>query len=78
MNTQKNPIAIFLKKLAHDIEEQKLSQQELQHIQDFYNSFSNSTPTSDEEFLKFYTMGWYIYKTIEEKPKNQENQNDFT
>lgn len=62
-------LAPFLRKLADDLDQKKLSPEELQLVGDFYmswvlNSDSDESEISDKEFMKFVTMGWYVYRQI--------------
>jgi len=61
----------FLRKLADDIDNKKLSTEKIQQIGEFYMSWLFNTEAdkkhseiSVEESLKFLTLGWYIYKQI--------------
>lgn len=58
-------IVVFLKKLVDDIENKKLSDEDLIYVSDFYMSYKAKTEKqidySDREFIKFFTLGWYVY-----------------
>lgn len=59
----------FMRKLADDLENGKLSAKQEQKIGEFYMSWFFFSETQDEEisdqdFLKFLTLGWYIYRQI--------------
>lgn len=60
----------FLRILADDIENQNVSQEELQRTGEFYMSYKlNSQIDSDDEFSdaefkKFFTLGWYVYTHV--------------
>lgn len=60
----------FLQKLADDLKKGKISQEEKQHIGEFYMSWifnsgnNNSDDISEQDFMKFLTMGWYVYRQI--------------
>lgn len=68
----KQHISNFLRSLANDIDNDRLSTEKLFEITQFYisyqcdtekNNYSNieTTDFSDEDFLKFLMLGWYIY-----------------
>ena len=65
----------FLRKLATDIENGSLSDEQLQRTGEFYASFlfhedvENKGDTTEEDFKKFISMGYYVYSQIS-KGKN--------
>ena len=60
-----NALAPFLRKLADDLEKNKLSNEETQRIGEFYMSWLNTEEEmNDKDFIKFFTMGWYVYRQI--------------
>lgn len=64
-------LSSFLRHLADDIENNKLSAEDTQRIGEFYIDWVFKTETSSEvsekEFLTFFTMGWYVYKNLLKK-----------
>uniref|UniRef100_A0A6C0D1D3 Uncharacterized protein n=1 Tax=viral metagenome TaxID=1070528 RepID=A0A6C0D1D3_9ZZZZ len=65
-----NLLINFLKNIITDIETQKLSDDELKIVSEFYmrykfNSESIDNTTSNEDFIKFLALGWYVYSYIE-------------
>ncbi len=65
-------LAPFLRKLADDLEKNKLSDEEIHRIGEFYMSCVFNTNAdkqaeeemTDKDFVKFFTMGWYVYRQI--------------
>ena len=68
----------FLRDLADSIETQKLAPQQIESIGDFFMSYQfqqqaikdcdNSNPPtpqfSQEELVKFISLGWYVYQVL--------------
>jgi hypothetical protein len=62
----------FLRKLADDLDNGKLSAEQKQKLGEFYMSWllqqseENPEEDNDEDYdaLKFLTMGWYVYTQI--------------
>ena len=68
----------FLRDLADAIETQKLAPQQIESIGDFFMSYQfqqqaikdgdNSSPTtpqfSQQELVKFMSLGWYVYQVL--------------
>lgn len=70
----------FLRNLADSIESETLLPDQLRHIGEFYMSymFSQKTQepeTDDDDFdiVKFITMGWYVYKMIQDEKTDRVN-----
>ena len=79
-NNPNKILSPFLRKLADDLDEEKLSAEQRQRIGEFYMSWlfkdsersheTESEPDSeidsepDYDALKFLTMGWYVYTQI--------------
>lgn len=61
-------LTTFLRGLATDIEKEKLTEIELEKVGEFFMNFlffKNADKNVDnEDFLKFLTMGWYIYSQL--------------
>lgn len=58
----------FLRNLANDIEKEKLNNTQLQKIGEFLMSYTfeqrDGVESNTDEFMKFITLGWYVYKVI--------------
>lgn len=57
----------FLRKLADGIEKNTLTDEQIFKIGEFFISFlfqQDANKTEDEEFMKFLTLGWFVYKQI--------------
>lgn len=56
----------FLRNLANDIEKDRLNNSQLQKIGEFLMSytFEQRVDSNTDEFMKFITLGWYVYKVI--------------
>ena len=65
--TNKN-LVLFLHNLADSIENNTISQDNLQLVGEFFMSFEISqqphTPCDTMDVIKFITMGWYIYSIL--------------
>ena len=65
-------LANFLRELADSLEQNKLHPEQVQKIGEFYMfyKFMDTIDTepngeiSNKEFMKFITLGWYVYKMI--------------
>ena len=61
-------LASFLRKLADGIERKTLTDKQVWQIGQFLMSFifqsENKLQTEDEEFMKFLTLGWWVYKMV--------------
>jgi hypothetical protein len=68
----------FLRKIASDIENNTISEDELLQVSEFYmkNCMKNCMKKSladpvenisNDDVIKFTTLGWYIYKFLLEK-----------
>lgn len=64
-----NSMALFLRTLASDLETSKLSPEDLKKIFDFYIQyrFEKDQTQDDKDFIKFLTLGWYIYTNLLDK-----------
>ena len=62
-------LTTFLRTLATDIENDKLTEQQLQQVGEFFMTFLflKDNKKSDKDFMKFITMGWYVYNNLKEK-----------
>ena len=72
----------FLKKLASDLENGHLNQDEIRSVSEFYMQFQmllkfksklNSNVDADfsqKDFLQFLALGWYIYDNLRNDDKN--------
>jgi hypothetical protein len=58
----------FLHKLAENLEKNKLTDEEIQKVGEFYIAWVSNKQEeedmTDKDFMKFFTMGWYVYKQI--------------
>lgn len=78
----------FLKDLTESIESNKLSQEQLQCVGEFFISYKSleekNIQTNEEDdfdsmdIIKFITLGWYIYKVLLSEQKNQDTIEDET
>lgn len=78
-----NELVNFLRKLAESIELNELSQEQMQHIGEFFMSYKyeeiDAKESQSEEFeqsdvIRFLTLGWYIYQIIlKEKTEKEES-----
>ena len=63
-----NSMALFLRSLASDLESSKLSTEDLKKIFEFYIQFKFEkdllSEKDDKDFIKFLTLGWYIYTNL--------------
>ena len=61
-----NELTTFLNNLIFEIENKKIGKDNLKKIGEFYMSykFNENFPKEEEENLKFFTLGWYIYTYI--------------
>jgi len=92
MSTSKNntdeQLAPFLRQLADSIENNQLSSDQIQQIGEFFMSYkirnqsegNNSEINDQSEFIKFLTLGMYVYKFVlnsegEIVEKNNSTQN---
>jgi len=61
-------LSSFLRQIASDIDEKKLAEEQVKRVGEFFMSWKfeeiNTVSHSDEEFLKFFTLGWYVYTQI--------------
>jgi hypothetical protein len=63
-------LTTFLRTLATDIENGKLPDDKLQQVGEFFMTFLflqdlEKNKKSDKDFLKFMTMGWYVYNNLQ-------------
>lgn len=73
-NTPDKILVPFLRKLADDLNTEKLSSIQMQRLGEFYmswllnsdleNNNKDSQTEEDYDMLKFLTMGWYVYTQI--------------
>lgn len=60
----------FLRKLSDELEQNSLSSEQNKQIGEFYMNYTMNTDTSEEnkfsneELVKFITLGWYMYRCI--------------
>lgn len=73
----------FLRNLADSIESDKLLPEQLQQVGEFYMAYMLSQetrkPETDEDdfdIVKFITMGWYVYKMIQDEKTDCVNNVD--
>lgn len=63
-----NELISFLNNLIKDIENKKMSKDNLKKIGEFYMSYKFNPICEENNFskedLKFFTLGWYIYTYI--------------
>lgn len=63
-----NSMALFLRSLASDLESSKLTTEDLKKIFEFYIQFKFEkdllSDKDDRDFIKFLTLGWYIYTNL--------------
>jgi len=69
-------LKIFLKDLIDDMENDKLNQQQTKLVGEFYMKYKfqnniiqnnkNINKENEKDFIKFLTLGWYIYSIIDE------------
>ena len=75
MDESDRKLAPFLRNLADSLEHGSLTSSEKQRIGEFYMSYlfkdqiekdvrGDSDELSPEDFVRFVTIGWYIYKNI--------------
>lgn len=66
-------MSTFLRKMADDIENHKLTDEQIQKIGEFYMEYvfdeqvkcdNEETEISDINFKKFLVLGWYIHHMI--------------
>ena len=70
METEK--LILFLKDLTNSLENNKLNEEQVMHIGEFYMAYEfKNTINNDEtldidekDFVKFLILGWYIYCVI--------------
>ena len=70
METEK--LILFLKELTESLENDKLNEEQVMHIGEFYMEYEfKNTINNDEtldvdekDFIKFLVLGWYIYCVI--------------
>jgi len=85
-NNADEQLAPFLRQLADSIENNQLSSDQIQQIGEFFMSYkirnqseeNNSEINDPSEFIKFLTLGMYIYRFVlnsdgEIPEKNNEN-----
>lgn len=85
-NNADEQLAPFLRQLADSIENNQLSSDQIQQIGEFFMSYkirnqseeNNSEINDQSEFIKFLTLGMYIYRFVlnsdcEIPEKNKEN-----
>lgn len=80
-NSDKNLVP-FLRELANSIENNKLSLNQLQHIGEFFMEYkfhehneldeSKQDEFESSDVIKFLTLGWYIYRVMLDKQKEEE------
>ncbi len=60
----------FLRKLADNIEQKTLTNEQLFKVGEFFMAFlfqkemAKAVDDTDEDFMKFLTLGWWIYKQV--------------
>lgn len=64
----------FLRKIADEIDNEKMSNQNLDKIKEFYTDYSLNNYSLDSKFeiseynenelMKFFTAGWFFYNNI--------------
>ena len=67
MNYEKNNIVGFLEKILNDVKSEKVSEKNMKKIQEFYLQFEfveNIDKFSDEEIMKFMSLGYHIYNFL--------------
>jgi|694.fasta_scaffold37995_3 hypothetical protein len=69
-NPSKDKLISFLQNLIITVEQDKLSNKQYQTIFEFYTCYKfkerkNDLIFSSEDYLKFLTLGWYIYSQME-------------
>ncbi len=71
-NNADEQLAPFLRQLADSIENNELSSEQIQQIGEFFMSYkirnqseeNNSEINNPSEFIKFLTLGMYIYRFV--------------
>jgi hypothetical protein len=63
---KESDVSKFLRELADKMDDETLSEDEKRLISEFYMEYKgNQTEISEsKEFMKFFTLGWYIYNNL--------------
>ena len=63
---KESDVSKFLRELADKMDDETLSEDEKRLISEFYMEYKgNQTEISEsKEFMKFFTLGWYIYNKV--------------
>lgn len=71
-NLSKDRLISFLQNLIISVDQDKLSNKQYQAIYEFYTCYKfkerkndNDVAFSTEDYLKFLTLGWYIYSQLD-------------
>jgi len=69
-NLKKDKLISFLQNIIILIEQNKINSKQYQSIIDFYTCYKfkerkKEIIFSDDDYLKFLTMGWFIYSQIQ-------------
>lgn len=67
MNEETTKTVSFLKELIKDIENERISQNDLKKITEFYMNFLYDKTSIKEDWKKHLVLGWYIYEFLLQK-----------
>lgn len=62
----------FMETVIDKLKNKTLTEIELKHVSEFYIAFKFidiKNELSDQELIKFLSLGWYIYKNISDSPE---------
>jgi hypothetical protein len=65
--SQEVDLSSFLRGIADNIDGKKLDDKDIQMVGEFYMNWKtreDNTELTDKEYLKFFTLGWYVYTQI--------------
>lgn len=77
MDDSQNKLIRFLRTLANDMEESKLSNKQIQRVGEFYMTYEFqeqayrdgqeddiASDTDEQDIVKFVSLGWYVYNRL--------------
>ena len=73
LNMNNNLLIDFFKDLIVQLEQKSINEAKLRQLSEFmlrYRFEHNGPSTENDDFIKFMTMGWYVYSNINQNENN--------
>lgn len=71
-NISQEDLIEFMETITEKLKNKILSEDELKHVSEFYMAYKFTdirNDLTDQELIKFLSLGWYIYKNISDSPE---------